>query len=59
MTKFFVAESSRHAGRGMSDDFSSGDFSQTEFYRRVGENDQSEEDRDRWQYAAMVGGRIV
>lgn len=31
------------------------DAVQASFYRRVGENDQSEEQRQRWQYANMMG----
>ncbi len=59
MTQFFVNESSR----SISDDsvisqragFSSRDQVQSEFYRQVGKNDRSQEGRDRFQYAAMMG----
>ena len=35
-------------------DFDGNDFSQESFYRRVGENDESEQQRDIWQYATMM-----
>ena len=35
-------------------DFDAGDFTQESFYRRVGENDESEQQRDIWQYATMM-----
>jgi hypothetical protein len=61
MTKFFVQESSTKSMTNISSTagaqhrFSSRDLSQPEFYRRVGSNDQSQEGRDRWQYAALMG----
>ena len=35
-------------------DFDVEDFSQDKFYRRVGENDESEQQREIWQYAKMM-----
>jgi len=57
MTKFFVQQSSRNEKllSGERSQFSSQELMQPEFYRRVGSNDQSQEGRDRWQYAAMMG----
>lgn len=36
------------------EDFDADDLSQESFYRRVGENDESEQQRDIWQYATMM-----
>jgi hypothetical protein len=61
MTKFFVHESSTKSltnissMAGVQHGLSSRDLSQPDFYRRVGSNDRSEEGRDRWQYAALMG----
>lgn len=37
------------------DSIRASDLTQDKFYRRVGENDASEEQRDRWQRSAMMG----
>jgi hypothetical protein len=70
MTQFFIHQSTRDitsthsipssAGRSSrsrsskSVDFDVEDFSQDKFYRRVGENDESEQQREIWQYAKMM-----
>jgi hypothetical protein len=64
MTKFFIAESfrapsdlSRHSSStGRSEQFSSQELVQEDFYRRVGHDQKSEERRDRWQYMNMMDG---
>jgi hypothetical protein len=64
MTKFFIAESfrvpsdlSRHSSStGRSEQFSSQELMQEDFYRRVGHDQKSEERRDRWQYLNMMEG---
>jgi len=59
MTQFFVSESihnSSISSNASSNPFSSNELSQTEFYRRVGQNDEHEELRERWQYRNMMDG---
>jgi hypothetical protein len=62
MTKFFITESfrapsdlSKHSS-SKSEQFSSQELVQEEFYRRVGHDQKSEERRDRWQYLNMMDG---
>jgi len=52
MTKYFIEESMRGSSHsaGTEPSFGSRDLSQDRFYRRVGENDDTEERRQRWQY---------
>jgi len=38
-----------------ADSLAASDMVQSRFYRRVGEDDEGEEQRDRWQYANMMG----
>ncbi|KAL7531622.1 hypothetical protein ACHAWF_003850 [Thalassiosira exigua] len=58
MSMFFVRESvsSNLSSSTQSDRslFSGDDLSQDRFYRRVGQNDESESDRDAWQYSNMM-----
>lgn len=61
MTQFFVAESIRNISMRSSTStdrsiFSSQDLSQDQFYRRVGQRDNHEELRERWQYRNMMDG---
>jgi hypothetical protein len=66
MTQFFIEESSRGGSicstissssqhhHQSSDMFSSRDLIQEDFYRRVGQDVESDERRQRWQYANMM-----
>lgn len=69
MTKFFIHQSTQTLGSkrsagtksgnssrtaSMSVDFDGDDFTREKFYRRVGENDESEQQREIWQYANMM-----
>ena len=61
MTKYFIEESSRGSARSTrstgsrsTSEFSSTDLSQERFYRRVGDDLESEERRQRWQYTNMM-----
>jgi hypothetical protein len=65
MSQFFVRESisslSRVSGSASGDNsssslFSAGDLTPKKFYRRVGQADENETDRDAWQYAQMMAG---
>lgn len=58
MTKYFIEESTRGSSRSDKSSersFSSMDLVQERFYRRVGDDLESEERRQRWQYANMMG----
>jgi len=68
MTKFFMDQSSHTESSIHSvysdiagsyspppDASSAADLVQSKFYRRLGEGDENEEQRDRWQYANMMG----
>jgi hypothetical protein len=59
MTQFFVSESMRNVSMRSTTStersvFSSQDLSQDQFYRRVGQGDDHEELRERWQYRNMM-----
>ncbi|KAL7528433.1 hypothetical protein ACHAXR_003383 [Thalassiosira sp. AJA248-18] len=57
MSMFFVRESISNlssSANSSSGHFSGDDFSRDRFYRRVGQNDENESDRDAWQYANMM-----
>ena len=58
MSMFFVRESissmSASANSSVSSLFDADDLSQERFYRRLGQNDDNEENRDAWQYANMM-----
>jgi hypothetical protein len=68
MVKYFADESVRMSTHTYTDDssihssiisdvagsFTSSDLIQEKFYRRVGEHDENESQRDRWQYANMM-----
>jgi hypothetical protein len=58
MTNFFIHESTRSAGHNHSGSAGALDsveyMSQDRFYRRVGESDESAQQRDIWQYANMM-----
>mmetsp|Transcript_85526 Transcript_85526/g.128154 ORF Transcript_85526/g.128154 Transcript_85526/m.128154 type:complete len:557 (+) Transcript_85526:197-1867(+) len=60
MTQFFVSESMRNASTNSANSdrsqFSSSDFVQDQFYRRVGQGDDHSELRERWQYRNMMDG---
>jgi hypothetical protein len=61
MNKFFVTESIRRPSLDSSwtssrSQFSSRDLDQEKFYRRVGNDPESEERRQRWQYMNMMHG---
>jgi hypothetical protein len=58
MSSFFVQESVESSIRGSqsNDQFSSQDFTQEEFYRRVGMDDDNELDRVGWEYSNMMNG---
>jgi hypothetical protein len=64
MTQFFVSESMRDSSimstsSARSDHhFSSRELSQDQFYRRVGQGDEHEELRERWQYRSMMDGNL-
>jgi hypothetical protein len=65
MTKYFVDQSSHSesvhsvysdiAYNSPQNSMTASDLVQAKFYRRVGENDEGEEQRERWQYANMMG----
>jgi len=56
MTKYFIEESMRGSSHSVESDrsFGSRDLIQEKFYRRVGDDLESEERRQRWQYANMM-----
>lgn len=59
MSMFFVRESisssiMSSANSSLSSMFEAEDMSQERFYRRVGQDDENEADRDTWQYANMM-----
>lgn len=62
MTQFFIEESTRSVSSPYAADetspsgspFTSQDLVQEEFYRRVGQDPESDERRDRWQYMNMM-----
>lgn len=62
MSKFFIEESSRTTQSSVrsanstrnSPQFTSRDLDQQQFYRRVGQDSESEERRERWQYLNMM-----
>jgi hypothetical protein len=58
MSKFFIHESTRSVRRkhtgSIYDLETAEDFSQDRFYRRVGEKDESAQQREIWQYANMM-----
>jgi len=68
MSKYFVEQSTRNmsfrSSQGghqsppgsASSSFRSSDLTQSEFYRRVGHDPESEERRQRWQYRNMMDG---
>ena len=61
ITQFFLSESMRNMSIRSSTStepsvFSSQDLSRDQFYRRVGQNDDHEELRERWQYRNMMDG---
>jgi hypothetical protein len=65
MTKYFVDQSLHSSTHSTYSDIAcspswdstipTAELSQQRFYRRVGENDEGEEQRNRWQYANMMG----
>lgn len=67
MTKYFVDQSTHTVDSSTHSSYSelaysprnsmtmSAELNQQRFYRRVGENDEGEEQRNRWQYANMMG----
>mmetsp|Transcript_1813 Transcript_1813/g.3222 ORF Transcript_1813/g.3222 Transcript_1813/m.3222 type:complete len:596 (-) Transcript_1813:1785-3572(-) len=61
MSTFFAQESVESSIRGISqssDLFSSQDFTQEEFYRRVGMDDDNALDRVGWEYSNMMNGGL-
>lgn len=65
MTKFFIEESTRSTARTYGSNssrsstrsgFGSNDLLSERFYQRVGQDFQSQERRDRWQYTNMMHG---
>jgi hypothetical protein len=64
MTHFFVSESMRDtsimstSSTRSDHQFSSRELSQDQFYRRVGQGDEHEELRERWQYRSMMDGNL-
>mmetsp|Transcript_13637 Transcript_13637/g.29678 ORF Transcript_13637/g.29678 Transcript_13637/m.29678 type:complete len:587 (+) Transcript_13637:263-2023(+) len=56
MSMFFVRESISNLSSGATSisSLNADDLSQERFYRRIGENDENESDRDAWQYANMM-----
>ena len=64
MTQFFISESIRNSSIDSSTCsdgsslFSSRDFDQKQFYRKVGHDDANEELRERWQYRNMMDGDL-
>lgn len=62
MSKYFVEQSSRNSSMRSPNSSSrtsslrSVDLNQSEFYRRVGHDPESEERRDRWQRSNMMEG---
>ena len=61
MTQFFRTESSKRksSSQSSSPQFSSNDLLQEKFYQRVGQDVESEERRQRWEYANMMGGDVT